>query len=183
MYGVIALFDEKTEQIIKDIWKELSEKSISFYAEEVEDRRPHITIASYNDLNKSEFIRLMDKFYDDKTNVDITFSSIGSFLSSGTLFFLPTVTTELIEFHFNHHEYFKEFNDNPNSLYLPGKWIPHCTIANRLSHEKLTEAFSYCSKRKGTIHGKINKIALIELVYENNKCVKAPIIYSKTLKG
>jgi 2'-5' RNA ligase len=118
MYGVIALFDEKTEQIIKDIWKELSEKSISFYAEEVEDRRPHITIASYNNLNKSEFIRLMDKFYDDKTNVDITFSSIGSFLSSGTLFFLPTVTTELIEFHFNHHEYFKK-----SSMIIPIRCI------------------------------------------------------------
>ncbi|WML48684.1 hypothetical protein RCG23_00590 [Neobacillus sp. PS3-34] len=46
MFGVIALFDEQTEQIINDIWKELREKLISFYAEEVEDRRPHITLAS-----------------------------------------------------------------------------------------------------------------------------------------
>lgn len=53
MYGLIALFDEKTEQIIKDIWKELKEQSISFYAYEVEDRIPHITLASYNDLNQS----------------------------------------------------------------------------------------------------------------------------------
>ncbi|MFF3023368.1 hypothetical protein ACFVRR_12050 [Gottfriedia sp. NPDC057948] len=40
MYGVVALFDAKTEQIIKDIWTELSEKSISFYADEVVDRNP-----------------------------------------------------------------------------------------------------------------------------------------------
>ena len=32
MYGLIAIFDEKTEQLIKEIWKQLSEKSISFYA-------------------------------------------------------------------------------------------------------------------------------------------------------
>ena len=43
MYGVVALFDEKTENIIKVIWEELREQSISFYAYEVEDRRPHIT--------------------------------------------------------------------------------------------------------------------------------------------
>lgn len=34
MYGLVALFDERTEKIIKEIWKELQEKSISFYANE-----------------------------------------------------------------------------------------------------------------------------------------------------
>lgn len=45
MYGVVAHFDEKTEHSIKEIWKELSELSISTYAEEVPNRRPHITLA------------------------------------------------------------------------------------------------------------------------------------------
>ncbi|WP_244668231.1 hypothetical protein [Bacillus sp. NTK074B] len=39
MYGLIALFDETTEQLIQDIWRELKERSISFYAYEVEDRK------------------------------------------------------------------------------------------------------------------------------------------------
>lgn len=177
MYGLIALFNQKTEQMIRDIWKELKEKSISSYAYEVEDRKPHITIASYNDINKSNFIKQMDDFYNDKPAIDVIFNTIGSFLNSGALFYSPTITNDLLEFHSNHHRKFEKFNDNPNSLYLPDKWIPHCTIANRLSPEKLLEAFNLCSKRN-TISAKITEIALIDVSEKG----KAPIIYSKELK-
>jgi 2'-5' RNA ligase len=105
MYGVIALFDERTEQMIKDIWRELSEKSISFYAEEVEDRSPHITLASYKDLNCIEYIKQLDVFYENKSEIDITFKTIGTFLNSGALFFSPIVTKELLEFHSQHHKH------------------------------------------------------------------------------
>ena len=91
MYGVIVLFDGETEQMIKEIWKELKEKSISNYAYEVEDRRPHITLASYNHIDIKTFMRQMDEFYEDKEAIDITFSTIGSFLNSGTLFFSPII--------------------------------------------------------------------------------------------
>ena len=177
MYGLIAIFDEKTEQVIKDIWKELKVKSISAYAYEVEDRRPHITLASYHEIDKTEFIKQMDEFYYDKPTIEITFNSIGSFLNSGALFFSPTVTCQLIEFHSNHHKYFNQFNRNPNSLYLPDSWIPHCTLANRLSPKKLSEALNYCSIRNSTIYGKIKEVALIDVSNKN----KAPIIYSKEL--
>lgn len=60
----------------------------------------------------------------------------------------------------------------------PDNWIPHCTIANRLSQEKLIEAFNYCSKRHSNILRKIVKVALIDV----SKKHKAPIIYSKELK-
>ncbi|MFJ8064035.1 2'-5' RNA ligase family protein [Psychrobacillus sp. NPDC096426] len=177
MYGIIALFDEQTEQMITDIWKELKEKSISYYAYEVENRRPHITLASYNKIYKNEYMKLMDEFYNDKQAIDITFNAIGSFLNSGTLFFSPTVTEELFEFHANHHRNFQQFNDDPNSFYLPNSWIPHCTIANRLSSEKLLEAFDCCSKRNDIIYGKIKEVAIIKVSSSNY----APIIYSKEL--
>jgi len=180
MYAFIALFDEQTEQIIWEIWRELIENSISFYGEEVKERRPHITIASYNHVDISEFVRRMDEYSSDKTALNITFGSIGVFSGSGTLFFAPTVTRELIDFHMSHHEHFSEFNDHTDSLYVPGRWVPHCTIANRLSHEKMIEAFSYCV-RKNQISGKVKKVALMKVVYENGKCVQAPIVHIRVL--
>ncbi|MFD1851287.1 2'-5' RNA ligase family protein [Oceanobacillus bengalensis] len=178
MYGLIAIFDETTEELIKNIWKELKDNFISSYAYEVEDRKPHITLASYNNINKKDFIKQMDVTYQNQSVIDIKFNTIGSFLSSGALFFSPTTTKDLIEFHLNHHKDFESFNDNPNSLYLPNNWIPHCTIANRLSQEKLNQAFDYCSKRHRTIRGKIVEVVLIDVSDKD----KAPIIYSKELK-
>ncbi|MCP8616232.1 2'-5' RNA ligase family protein [Salirhabdus salicampi] len=131
MYGLVALFDERTEELIKNLWEELKEKSISSYAYEVKDRKPHITLASYDSLNKTDFIKQMDVIYEKQSVIDFKFNTIGSFLNSGTLFYSPTVTKNLIEFHSNHHKNFERFHENPDSLYLPDNWIPHCTIANR----------------------------------------------------
>lgn len=179
MYGLIAMFDITTEQLIKNTWKELKERAISTYAYEVEDRRPHITLASYNNLNIADFTQLMNEIYINQSDIDIKFNTIGSFFNSGALFYSPTITKEMIEFHSNHHKNFKRFNDNPKSLYLPDNWIPHCTIANRLSPEKLSEAFDYCSKNSSTILGKIVEVALIDVSDKS----KAPIIHSIELKN
>ncbi|WP_433750828.1 2'-5' RNA ligase family protein [Falsibacillus pallidus] len=174
MYGLIALFDNITEQFIKNIWSGLKENFISSYAYEVEDRRPHITIASYNHLDVDKFISQINAKYKSQPAIDIKLSTLGSFLNSGTLFLAPTITRDLNEFHSKHHTHFQVFNDNPNSIYLPNHWIPHCTLANRLSPQKLTEAFSFCSKLCSERHGKITEIALIDVSVKS----KAPIIYS-----
>lgn len=182
MYGVIACFDNQTEKYFKNLWKLLVENDISYYSEEVEDRRPHITIADYNKLDEKKFIEDMDKFYGSKSGIQVTLSVLGTFLNSGTLFVAPTLSKELLSFHNNHHEYFKQYNDEPNSFYLPSKWIPHCTIANRLSQEKLVEAFNYCSQNIGVIKAQISEISLIKVKYEDNKSVGVSTIFSKKLR-
>lgn len=177
MYGLIAVFDEATEKRIKEIWCDLKEEGISSYAYEVENRIPHITLASYDNLDPLDIINQMATFYSEKQVIDFTFSTIGSFFNSGALFFQPTLTDELLRLHTEHHHYFREFQQSSNSLYLPSHWIPHCTIANRLSQEKLLEAFDYCSRNNQSINGKIKEIALIKIVDKRN----APIIYSVKL--
>jgi 2'-5' RNA ligase len=182
MYWVIALFDTKTEQVIKNIWDELSANSISYYSDVVKNGRPHLTLGNYYELDKDEYIGLMDTFYEDKECFDITFNTIGSFLNYLTLFLSPTITKELINFHTNHHIFFEKFNKNANSYYLPDQWIPHCTLANKLPREQLSEAFNHCLKNFKTIKGSIKEVALIEMVGEYSESFEAPIIYSKTLK-
>lgn len=181
MYGFIALFERKTEELIKDIWRDLRKQSISFYAEEIKDRRPHITIASYNQLERDKFIQSMDHFYAATPELEIVFNTLGTFLNSGTLFISPTMSAPLSNLHRNHHDHFKKYNDNPDSLYLPGNWIPHCTLANRLSHEKLSDAFAYCTQKISTIKAKITEVALIETILEDGRCVAAPEVYTKKL--
>ncbi|TMU87482.1 2'-5' RNA ligase family protein [Bacillus sp. BHET2] len=181
MYWVIALFDKKTEELIQGIWKELTVKDISYYEEEINDARPHITIASYTELDKEAYIQFLETYYDDKKPIDITFNTVGSFLNFGTLFLSPTVTRGLLDFHSSHHDYFHSFRETANSLYLPDKWIPHCTLANKLPPEKLAQGFEHCLKRGDLIEAKITTVALIELVDDSKDCIDAPIVYEKQL--
>lgn len=182
MYAVVAHFDKETEMNIKKLWSDLSDRSISKYAEEIPDRRPHITIASYKDLDLDKFIPTYDEYYQSKPSVPLTLNVLGTFLNSSALFLTPTPSLKLLNFHKNHHKHFEMFNDNPNSLYLPGHWMPHCTIANRLTKDKLEEAFSFCSQSLKYIHAQIEEVAIITTVFENKSIVGAPTIHSIPLK-
>ena len=177
MYALVAMFDSKTEKLIRKIWKGLEDNNISYYASEVKDRVPHMTIASYNDLSVEPFIDRLETYYDNKDSIPISFQTVGSFLNTTTLFYTPTVTAALLNFHEEHHQHFKEYNDDSHSLYLPSKWVPHCTLTNRLSREKLKDAYQYCLQMKGSLEGEINRVGLIRLESQNH----APVIFTKNL--
>lgn len=181
LYALVGFLDDKTEQYIVGLWDELSQKNISHYAKETQNMRPHITIADYDKLNKEEFIELLNEFYEEKSKVNVTFSVLGTFLKTGTLFLSPTITKAIIGFHNSHHEYFLKYY-NADSLYIPNRWIPHCTIANSLTHEKLIEAFNYYSNKIDIIDAKISEVALLEVRYEENNSISASVIYLKKLR-
>ena len=152
-YALVAYLDYETEEWFRKSWKDLSEKNITHYGVETKGKRPHITIADYDNLDKDRFMDLLDKFYKEKSKVAISLNILGTFINTGTLFRSPTLSTELLDFHSSHHNYFKEFNKDENSFYLPGKWSPHCTIASRLSNDNMIQAFRYCKNNSNKIYG------------------------------
>lgn len=176
MYAVVAHFDPETEFYIKTIWKELCEKSISKYVEEVPDRRPHITLADYTEIDEA-FISTFEKYYRSKAKIQVVFSTLGTFINTGALLLTPTPSKELFELHNNHHKNFNTYS-NPQSLYLPNQWIPHCTLANRLSPNKLAEAFNFCNSRMNTMHSEIVEVSIIKVVYH----ISVPAISKASLK-
>ncbi|WP_454190935.1 2'-5' RNA ligase family protein [Paenibacillus sp. Marseille-Q7038] len=156
--------------------------AVSKYAEEVQNRRPHITIAGYDsDVDIDQFISDFDCFYESKKQLSITMNSIGTFLNIGILFLAPVPSEELLTFHANHHRFFEKYRMNAESPYLPNNWVPHCTIANRLNDENLKEAMSYCTKRIESISAIIVEVSVTKAIYENNKCIKSPSIHTKVL--
>ena len=183
-YAFVGYLDRETEVNFRGLWKDLSEQNISHYGVETKGKRPHITIADYDALDKNGFIQSADAFYADKEQVDLTLNILGTFISTGTLFIAPTLSTKLLDFHSNHHDYFRTFNENENSFYLPSKWSPHCTIASRLDEDKMVQAFSYCKKNIDKIQGTLSEIALIELkLNDDGVVIEDTVIFSKELKA
>ncbi len=182
-YALVGYLDSETETCFQRLWKDLSKNRITQYGVETKGKRPHITIADYDKLDKEKFVDLLDKFYINKTKIAISLNILGAFINTGTLFLAPTPSTKLLNFHSSHHDYFKEFNENENSFYLPCRWTPHCTIASRLSEDNMVQAFKYCKSNLNEIYGNLNKIALIEIkLNDQGVAVEDTVIFSKELK-
>jgi 2'-5' RNA ligase len=181
-YALIGYLDNETEAYFKKLWKDLSEENITQYGIETKGKRPHITIADYDNLDKDKFVDLLNKFYGNKPKVAMSLNILGTFINTGTLFLAPTLSTELLDLHRSHHNYFKEFNENENSFYLPGKWSPHCTIASRLSEDNMMKAFRYCKNNSNKIYGKLNEIALLEVELDDDGiAIEDTVVFSKEL--
>ncbi len=181
MYWVVALFNEETEQKVMDIWQELCDQSISYYVNKVKDGKPHLTLASYEQLDKETFMTELEAYCEGKEEVALTFNTVGSFLNYDTVFLSPVITTDLLKLHGAYHQAFAHYKEASNELYEPEQWIPHCTLANQPVTGNLSDVFGYCQKHVEPISGTIDRIAIIEKVGEENGKLVAPVIYTKRL--
>ncbi|MEI0740097.1 hypothetical protein VQ056_31645 [Paenibacillus sp. JTLBN-2024] len=89
MYAVVLRFDQQTEQALKRIWEEMRDRGISGYVDEVPNRRPHLTLADYSNLDEAEFMDMFDRFYNARAGFSLNFGMLGTFIGSGTLFWPP----------------------------------------------------------------------------------------------
>jgi 2'-5' RNA ligase len=176
MYGILAYLDRQTEEKLVEIRQGMNTAGIAESA-----IKPHVTIAVHNELEVAAFKKELTDFFMNESPVPLFFPSLGMFLNSGTLYAAPTKDPVLTDFHSRYHERFKGIID-PESLYAPSKWVPHCTIASHLSHEKLVEAFDWTVKKLEPFSARIEGIALLELVFDGDVCTDAKEIFTVDLK-
>jgi len=180
MYGTILCFDDSTEKQIDWIWSQLAEANISFYHIEKngKKKRPHVTLADYGELNLDAFKDKFLSFFSKRTSFALDFSTLGCFSSARTLFLAPVMTEDLWRLHMDYHRFFGEFCDIENSYYLPGKWVPHCTLANHLPHKDFLKAFDFIARDFKPIKAQLSEVVLIKIEYNNGEAVgSTPIIH------
>ncbi|MGE6536586.1 2'-5' RNA ligase family protein [Bacillus luti] len=180
MYAMIATFDDVFTNKIRALQNELTNIIGTNQLAGVE---PHITLADYNELDVTVYIEKLKEFIATQENLaTVDFPSIGTFPTNGTIFLAPTTTDEMLRFHHSYHDYFKTFHDNLNSYYVPGKWIPHCTIANRVNINQFLIVMEYVYGKFDFATASIEKLKLIKVNYENDSAISSSILAEYNLK-
>lgn len=164
-YALIAEFDEKTNDYFFKLWEGLMKDGM--LSEKSQPKSPHITIADYLEIDLDEFISLMKSLYKDKKKIVLNFKSLGTFINTETLYFQPNLSRELLYFHLEHHNSFSNFEYDGNSYYLPGNWIPHCTVWSRLGRENIIKVFEYCYNNPIKFKSEISKLSLLRFEISN----------------
>ncbi|WP_255298751.1 2'-5' RNA ligase family protein [Bacillus cereus] len=177
---MIATFDRVFTYKIRELQSELTNIIGTNQLAGVE---PHITLADYNELDVNLYTEKLKEFVAFQENIAaVTFPSVGTFPTNGTIFLAPTITNELLRFHHSYHDYFKTFHDNPNSYYVPEKWVPHCTITNGLNSNQFLSVMEYIYEKFDVTTASIEKLKLIKVNYENGSAVSSSILAECNLK-
>jgi len=180
MYAIIATFDSVFINKIIELQNELTNIIESNQLAGVE---PHITLADYKELDVNLYTKKLEEFVAIQEKMAaVNFFSVGTFPTNGTIFLAPTLTDELLTLHHSYHDHFQAFHNNPNSYYVPGKWVPHCTIANHLNSTQFLSAMEYIYGNFDVKTASIEKLKLIKVNYENGSAVSSSIVAEYNLK-
>lgn len=164
-YAVELVFGDESQNAINELRKLLDENGVHDEAVKLN----HISIGDYftNDIEglKSKvlnFSKTIEPF-------EITLCAVGTFMTEENVIFLaPVMTEELKSVHKKFIDFMSDFDGKLNQYYDIDKWMPHCTIAIRLSDEELFKGFKLLKNNiKLPIKVKLEKIDIINYPYNS----------------
>ena len=142
-FAVVLFFDRSQSSPFDVVIEELAVKKAAPFMHE--NSIPHVTLAIYDEINGSKSKQKIKVFASQLKPEPFVFTHLGLFRSKmNAVFAAPIVNEPLLEFHKKFHDFFKDEGTDSWENYLPGKWVPHCTLAFDVSDGKRDEVLSIC---------------------------------------
>jgi len=159
MYLISIYFDEKTNRRIQQYINKVAECTGNTFMLDG-SVPPHITISAFEAQNEKAVIEALEHAVARLRQGTLEWVSVGQFFPY-VIFLIPVLNEYL-------HEMSTIVNDelsNTNGIkispyYQPFQWLPHTTIAKKLTKEQMQTAFEVLQNSFGMFAGKVVKIGL-----------------------
>lgn len=161
-FAAVLYFEEKHEKEFLRIWESLSSENLTANLVEAEIR-PHITLAIFDELNCRPCDSQLAKVAAQTRPINFQITHLGLFTHpEPVVFAAPTITQELLSFHKDIHDTLAAEAKNPWEMYLPGQWVPHCTLALGFDLKNLGRIFDQCLKLGLPMQVQANQVGIVE---------------------
>ena len=128
-YAVELYFDTDAERRIRHLWQAIATAGVRFIPLEI-GARPHSSLTAFDEVDASALMMTIQSLSRQNDPLEILFASIGCFARDhGVVFIASVVHADLLAQHSNFHNLLHRSGLSSNSLYVPGNWVAHCTIA------------------------------------------------------
>lgn len=155
MYLISLYFDQQTNERIQYYIEKAAKASGNYYVPE-HNIPAHLTISMLQSKNVNELVEIFQKQTFDGGK--LSFVSTGTFRTN-TIFLQPVCNAYLYELIARMEQSFSGKHAT-ESRYRLHHWIPHITIAKRLSAEGQRKVFDMLQKEFHPFEGKVEKIGL-----------------------
>ncbi len=138
MHALVAFLDDTADRKIRALWQALQDSGIPAGSRIA----PHITLAAGASIPAKARAAV-------RTEIELLalpgvwLSTLGTFPNpTNVLMLAAVVDTELIAVHSAVHDGLAGKVHHPSALHLPGSWVPHCTLAERITPAQLAAGFA-----------------------------------------
>lgn len=161
-YAVELYFDSQTEKNVWDLRHVLIGQGVSSTISNLGDR-PHISLAMFSNVASNDLVSLTKVFAGTIRSFDFQLSAIGTFPTDENVLFLsPVLTGQLLNHHQDFHKRLTEAKLTSSSYYIPGNWIPHCSVEMNIPDEQFPKAVDVCKSAFKPLRGQFQEIGVIE---------------------
>lgn len=106
---------------------------------------PHLSLTVFAQLDPVPMAALLAEFAATTMSLTVTFAAVGVFPGKqGIVYLAPVVTAALLTLHARFHHRLTSIAPTSNPYYLPGHWMPHCSVGINLPVDKIGQAVMLC---------------------------------------
>ena len=131
-YAVTLCLDDSAARGIAEVWQRLADAGISDSMVTL-GYRPHLTLAIADRADPAATVAVLKEFAERTPSLPVPFVGLGAFLAPArVLWAAPRVDRALLDLHEALHA---TLAWPPHPHYTPGRWVPHCTLADDMTPE------------------------------------------------
>jgi 2'-5' RNA ligase len=165
-YSVELRFDHDLTRRVRALWQSLEEIGAGSFGPGGEPV-PHISLAVYDDeaqIDETAASRLVARLAATSAPVEIVFAGFGVFPTEENVLFLASVVTStLLDLHASYHAMADDLGASCRAYYLPGRWVPHCTLSMLGSLAGLQDGLGHLATAWTPLRGTVRSVALIRV--------------------
>lgn len=132
-HAIEMFFDEQADAAVRRLWHRLAEADLpSLETYSHARHRPHVSLTVASDLDVDDTAVLADlaAVLDGEPLPRLHLPALATFAGSGGVLFLAAVATApLLALHERVGQVLQAHRIDQWPHYLPGNWVPHCTLA------------------------------------------------------
>jgi 2'-5' RNA ligase len=134
-------FDDQADAGVRRLWQTLADAGLPSLATLTHrQHRPHVSLTVTESLAGADLTRLRSVLTAHEPTLPL--HVLGTFPGTeGVLFLGVQVTAGLLAFHADVHAALAGRSIRHWPYYLPGNWVPHCTLAEHLDPAEKAKAF------------------------------------------
>ena len=136
MYSVSIYFDEKTSRRIQQYIDKVAEKTGNTFMLDGKVP-PHITVSAFETQNEAAVMEVLDSLAHNLKKGKLTWASVGQFFPY-VIYMTPVLNAYLHEMAESIYDTLSAIEGvQVNTHYMPFQWLPHTTIAKKLSKDEM----------------------------------------------